>query len=204
MIKNALFAIGIPTLNRADLLNPTLEKYVLSLFPNTEIFICDNGDQQLMIDENIAVLKQFENLYVSGSWNELCRLIFLHYDYCLMLNDDICLSAKESQVNQLIEENPTVGFFNSYWQWSSYLLSAKTFKEIGPFDEELRIWFNDNDYEYRMKKAGVNMLATSVLNPVNFVKDGTVSKNPVLHRQFELDRQAYIRKHGAGPGSELF
>lgn len=204
MITNDTFAIAIPTLNRHDLLNPTLQKYVSELFPTTWICVCDNGNQPLYKHENITILKQYDNLFVSGSWNELCKTVFLNYDYCLMLNDDICINAAEKEITQLIEEESSVDFFNSYFQWSSFLLPKKTYQQIGEFDEELRIWFNDNDYEYRMKKERLSIMTSSILNPVEFVKDGTVSENPTLHRQFEIDRQAYIRKHGGGPGNEMY
>ena len=45
------FAIGIPTLNRADLLNPTLKKY-FKQFPNTDIYIIDNGSQSIVSRSN--------------------------------------------------------------------------------------------------------------------------------------------------------
>ncbi len=38
------FAIGIPTLNRWDLLMPTLHLYVAD-FPHTKIYVVDNGNQ---------------------------------------------------------------------------------------------------------------------------------------------------------------
>ena len=38
------FAIGIPTVNRFDLLQPSLESY-LQDFPNIRIYIVDNGKQ---------------------------------------------------------------------------------------------------------------------------------------------------------------
>ena len=41
------FAIGIPTLNRSDLLLPTLIKYVTEDFKDIEIHIIDNGKQDL-------------------------------------------------------------------------------------------------------------------------------------------------------------
>ena len=40
------FAIGIPTLNRSDLLNSALEIYFKNL-PDVKIFIIDNGDQDI-------------------------------------------------------------------------------------------------------------------------------------------------------------
>lgn len=204
MITNTLFCIAIPTYNRADLLNPTLQKYVNKYFPNTWVCICDNGNQPIHKHENITVLKQHQNLFVSASWNELCKTVFLNYDYCLMLNDDICINSNEQQITELIEGHPAVDFFNSFWQWSSFLLPKKTYQRIGEFDENFCVWFNDNDYEYRMKNENLNITTTNILNPIEFVKDGTVSKDPILHRQFELDRQAYIKRHGGGPGNEMY
>jgi glycosyltransferase involved in cell wall biosynthesis len=43
MIKNEL-CILIPTINRADLLNEALEVYE-NCFPNTMIYVLDNGKQ---------------------------------------------------------------------------------------------------------------------------------------------------------------
>jgi len=72
------FAIGIPTLNRADLLLPTLAKYVTEDFKNIEIHIIDNGKQDLsflMIFPNVIVYEQDHNIGVAASWNKLCKII---------------------------------------------------------------------------------------------------------------------------------
>jgi GT2 family glycosyltransferase len=42
----AKFGIGIPTFNRWDLLESSLEKYILD-FPNIDIHILDNGQQNI-------------------------------------------------------------------------------------------------------------------------------------------------------------
>ena len=44
-----MFSIGIPTLNRADLLIPSIEKYIED-FPGVDIHIIDNGNQNLKFD----------------------------------------------------------------------------------------------------------------------------------------------------------
>ena len=97
MKKN--FAIGIPTLNRSDLLNPTLEKY-FKQFPNTDIYIIDNGGQNITSrSNNYNYFNAPENFGVSKSWNYLCDKIFEKHDYALILNDDVYLDLKEEELN---------------------------------------------------------------------------------------------------------
>jgi hypothetical protein len=48
------FAIGIPTLNRADLLVPSLLKYIND-FPGVKIFVLDNGNQD--IESSLQILR---------------------------------------------------------------------------------------------------------------------------------------------------
>ena len=51
--------IGIPTINRADLLNEALANYFED-FKNTEIVICDNGKQEIITRErNFVIYKIF-------------------------------------------------------------------------------------------------------------------------------------------------
>jgi glycosyltransferase involved in cell wall biosynthesis len=47
--------IGIPTINRADLLNDALSNYFED-FKNTEIVICDNGKQEIITREKKITL----------------------------------------------------------------------------------------------------------------------------------------------------
>ena len=71
MNQNFKIIIGIPTLNRADLLNEALEKYFED-FKDTEIFIVDNGKQNIITrEEKFAIYKPEENLGVAKSWNTI-------------------------------------------------------------------------------------------------------------------------------------
>ena len=97
------FAIGIPTLNRADLLNPTLKKY-FKQFPNTDIYIIDNGSQSIVSrSNNYNCFNAPENFGVSKSWNILCDTIFEEHEYALILNDDIYLDLNEEELNSFFE-----------------------------------------------------------------------------------------------------
>mgnify|MGYP001579456903 CR=1 FL=1 len=105
--QQTTFAIGIPTINRADLLQETLEKMQHD-FPNTAIYIFDNGVQDFdwskFTNKNIFMTVSPENLGVSGSWNRLAAMCFHGLpggftkgcEYALLLNDDIYSGKKES------------------------------------------------------------------------------------------------------------
>lgn len=204
MITNTLFAIAIPTYNRADLLNPNLIAYT-ELFPFINIFVVDNGAQRLVKHRNIIVLEQLQNQFVSRSWNILCDAVFGEgIPYCLMLNDDIDFRGNEEKITELIEDNPGIDFFNSFYDWSSFILPEKTYKEIGAFDENMSCYFSDDDYNYRMKEKEADIMMTTLLNPAVFRRSQTIEKDPLLNVRFELDRQAYIKKHGGGVGSEQY
>jgi len=85
------FQIGIPTLNRIDLLYPALKMYALKDF-KSHIHIIDNGNEQFSDKEminNVSVLNMKKNIGVAASWNMLCNRIFKVSDYALILNDDI-------------------------------------------------------------------------------------------------------------------
>jgi glycosyltransferase involved in cell wall biosynthesis len=57
--------IGIPTINRADLLNEALANYFED-FKDTEIVICDNGKQDIITRErNFVLYRPEQNLGVS-------------------------------------------------------------------------------------------------------------------------------------------
>ena len=63
------FGIGIPTLNRYDLLLPALHFYALNDFPDTHIHIIDNGDQGIENKYGSKVTihnKKDEQLSVAG------------------------------------------------------------------------------------------------------------------------------------------
>jgi GT2 family glycosyltransferase len=86
------FAICIPTYNRADLLIPALMYYAVD-FPNTDIFIWDNGDnlRKVFDYKSINSIRKITNnnkckwiigrghsvnIGVAGAWNRLLRKVF--------------------------------------------------------------------------------------------------------------------------------
>ena len=201
------FFIGIPTINRADLLNEALKKYVKD-FPTTHIIVFDNGDQDIwQKHENILLIKNTgENLGVAGSWNILLNHGFISNDYALILNDDIYLGRTEDDIQVILElfENDDM-ILGKGVNWSVFLIRKRLVEEIGYFDENIYpAYFEDNDFAYRMYLAGKTKAHTEMLNPRIYRNSMTIQKNPELNHNFEKNRQYYIRKWGGMPSKETF
>ena len=206
MSQETKLIIGIPTINCADLLNDALIKYFED-FQNTEIFIIDNGNQELISREKkFAIYRPESNLNVSGSWNAIMDYANrVDATHVLMLNDDVYLGKTELQIISLIESNQDYGFYNSYYNWCSFILNVKEFNKIGIFDQQyFPNYFNDNDYFYRMQLKETEMFYTHILDPLIYRNSMTIAKDPTLNNRFMEYRQNYINKWGGLPTQETY
>jgi len=197
--------IGIPTINRADLLNEALEKYFED-FKETEIVICDNGNQEIITREkNFVVYRPEKNLGVSGSWNMIIDYADkVNATHVLMLNDDIYLGKSEQEIRHIITLwKPE--FLCTELNWCSFIISLEAYKKTGVFDEKFfPAYFEDNDYFRRMSISGVSMVFNAMLNPVIYRNSMTIAKDQTLNNNFENNRQYYISKWGGQPAQEIF
>jgi GT2 family glycosyltransferase len=197
--------IGIPTINRADLLNEALANYFED-FKNTEIVICDNGKQEIITRErNFVIYRPENNLGVSGSWNMIMDYAEkVKATHVLMLNDDIYLGKSEEEINAIIRLwKPE--FLCTELNWCSFILSVDAYLKVGKFDENFfPAYFEDNDYFRRMLLSDVPMVFNGMLNPAIYRNSMTIQKTPELNNGFEKNRQYYISKWGGQPTQETF
>lgn len=204
---NETFGIGIPTLNRYDLLLPALHFYATHDFPNTRINIIDNGNQGIQNNygSNVRIFEtKEENLSVAGSWNRLCQQIFSESDYALILNDDIYLGRKQFEIELLLHQQ-TSDLFLSTCEWSVFIIPKKTFIKIGSFDESFTpAYYEDNDYMYRLKLAGMRAMTIPFLNPVVYKNSQTLVKDPTISTYVKKNKSRYIAKWGGEPKMEVF
>lgn len=203
MIK---LSIGIPTINRADLLNSALYSY-FDDFPDTEIFIVDNGYQNIQKrDKNFQMFKSTKNLGVAESWNMIIKNGFNKgATHVLILNDDIYLGKKTDEIIKFLEENPDGDFYVTKNHWCAFIITKPCFEKVGLFDNKFYpAYFEDNDYCYRMRLAGMKQIKTEFLNPAIFRNSMTIAKNPELNHNFENNRQYYKVKWGGEPAKETY
>ena len=201
------FAIGIPTINRWDLLKDAIDKYVND-FKDVDIYIIDNGQQDFKktIKNNFVIVHEPEYNYgVAKSWNVLCNTIFEHYNNALILNDDVYLGYGSDVVNKAIE-NSKSGIVQSEKNWSVFLINRNLFDLVGDFDEIFHpAYYEDSDYLYRMKLLGIRQDIDKTLNPHIFRASQTYEKNPELvNEAMRINRERYIEKWGNSPLLEIF
>lgn len=94
--------------------------------------------------------------------------------------------------------------------FSAFALSRECWEMVGEFDELFEpAYFEDNDYHYRMKLAGVKAV---VYPPALFYHYGSRTQNEanetglpcVSGGMFENSRALYVKKWGGVPGEEKF
>lgn len=201
------FCILIPTINRKDLLMGALDWYLKNL-PETEIIVLDNGKQGIVSGHpNLKVFEPIKPKGVAASWNWLIRrAIHRGYRYFLILNDDVILQRSQSEIQGLLEKHGNNSFIRpqAIYNWSAYILNADIFKKVGEFDESFqKCFFEDNDYEYRMQLAGINIKYDETLNPQVYLNSQSTLKDPLLG-DFIANREYYINKWGGEPTKETY
>jgi len=208
------FAIGIPTINRWDLLKPSLEKYLIN-FPNTEIIILDNGKQDITIKQkNFHFVRTTNPLGVAASWNYLCKCIFNEpaftwclkpHDYAIILNDDIFIDFSQMSMHGFLMRNQGNAFYMSEHGFCSFILPKTTWQKIGEFDVNFKgAYFEDKDYERRLKLAGMEIFRHKFLNPVELIESSSIAKDPSLNNNFTANHEYYVKKWGGNVGGETF
>jgi GT2 family glycosyltransferase len=202
---NRLFTIGIPTINRYDLLRPTLQLY-LKDFPNTKIIVVDNGRQPCDVQHpNIIYLQQEKNIGVAASWNLISKRSFglEHASYTLFLNDDVYYGRKEDQVKEFLAKNKRDFYKSLHDDWCVFVLPASTWKKVGAFDTNFYpAYFEDRDYRYRMRRMGMSCMENVFFNPLLHRNSMSSEKDRSLLAAFEKNKQYYIQKWGGEPGHE--
>jgi len=204
------YCILIPTINRKDLLERALRVYA-EIYPDIDIWIVDNGHQQINdnLHPNCRVAKELVNIGVAGSWNQLIRIaVNKGYTEFIILNDDVILKTPVAELEAIIESGSENTFHvcRPFYNWSAFILRKKIVEKVGFFDTKFeKCFFEDNDYHYRMKLAGVEIRYEDKLNPDNdtYVNSGSTQVNPLLG-DYVANKAYYIQKWGGEPTQETY
>lgn len=202
------FCILIPTINRADLLLEALPVYK-EIYPTTQIYVLDNGNQGIpQISDNINILipvPRFQG--VAASWNMLIDYaIHNGQKNFLVLNDDIILKAGEGLISEIIARWGENTFHRPrpFYNWSAFIFNKKIYEQVGGFDENFKkAFFEDNDYEYRMKCKNITIRYEDALNAEVYRNSMTIQKDPLLG-DYVANRDYYLKKWGGLPNEETY
>jgi glycosyltransferase involved in cell wall biosynthesis len=212
--------VGIPTINRKDLLIESLADLSTNMGIDIhKLIIIDNGKQSIsdivphLLKGITDVHTQEKNLGVSGSWNKIIKEAYFSdspADHLLIINDDVVLGKTFEDIIKVTEDNPGYTMLNCTYYWSSFLITRECVDEVGFFDAKFfPAYFEDNDYARRHSLLwGGNKIKTRRetpgLDPVVKRNSSTIRQNPSLNSGFGKNANYYRKKWGGSLGHEKF
>lgn len=150
-----------------------------------------------------------KNFGVSNSWNYMIEYAIAanpELTHFLILNDDIVFDTeKYADIESIIQESGSDKFIEpERGNWCCFILPKIIYANVGLFDGEFYpAYFEDNDYDIRMKLAGHEKIRHIGLNPKIFRNSQTIAKEPTVN-QFQKNMDYYIKKWGGMPHNEKF
>lgn len=207
------FAIGIPTINRWDLLAEYIHRYAEENFKHIFIYILDNGIQGIAnyVKEfsNVILFQPTEPVGVAASWNMLLKIIYHEHTHGLILNDDIYLNKGTADILSLcyqsVERKCEEKFILSQKGFCAFLLPKIVYKIIGGFDENFKgAYFEDKDYERRLRLSKMDIVKTAALNPMVYHESSSIGKDPKLNDNYKANWEYYQKKWGGHVGGEQY
>lgn len=205
-----MVTIGIPVLNRYDLLPKAIDSAMRGSVVPDRILIVDNGGNCDIVSSFIDVHKPGCNLGVAGAWNYIVKNTTEHR---IIINDDIefCPDTVEKMLMRLDEGHEFVWTCRPFGEvngFSCFALKDSLVSKIGYFDEGISpgyAYFEDNDYHRRMELAGViekDSEAEAIHAHSATLGGFTPEQMGQHHIRFALAQQNYVRKWGGMPHHE--
>ncbi len=198
--------IGIPTLNRYDLLKEALDVY-REIYQGVDFIILDNGHQNIKKEEWFNIIETDYNYGVSKSWNTLINELQKRgCTHQLIFNDDIIFDKNIKQILEFIKNKP-YSFYRGeeFSSFSAFLINNKILEIVGIFDIIFYpAYYEDNDYTFRMQLANIDIIKHPFFNPMKFSYGNTSKKYPELYRLTGESEQKYQIKWGANPNKEIY
>lgn len=210
-----MLTLGIPVLNRYDLLKISIESAERGNLKPAKYLIIDNGGKfqydefYTSLGDRLEIKSYGENLGVAGSWNKICENTS---DIRIICNDDVVFF--EDTIQNLVrkfDENMVVfpaGIIAAN-AFSCFIIPDNVLKLVGYFDARISpgyAYFEDNDYHRRMILKNISLIGVSDCmlehSPSSTLKNFTSSQEREHHRRFKIAQDNYKRKWGGLPGHE--
>lgn len=195
--------LGVPVLNRPDLLYAMLNSTNVEI---ERVVIVDNGDVVPEItNKNVRIIQPGHNLGVAASWNLIIKSTPVS-PWWLFSNSDIEFAGDDlSRIAEYMNGGGEAAVLGTY---SVLAVSALTMEKVGWFDENFApAYFEDNDFDYRCRLAGVEVAAL----PCSYVHhiSSTIRSSPSYKTQndlgtFPANGLYYMDKWGGLPTDEKF
>jgi hypothetical protein len=199
------YLVGIPFVNREDLLKRALNSIPPKCWHDEAILILDNSanphrSQIRYVPAVPLTFAQSMNFFRRQALERECDvLIFMHNDACC--EPSVFERLLERATNRAIHWGV---IFTNYDALAAFNMAAM--KQVGEWDTNLPQYFSDNDYYRRMRLAG--WLTEDSGFPVEHTASQTINSDPerafLNGVTFPLYREYYRKKWGGDGGQETF
>ncbi len=183
-MKPTDYSIGVVTYHaRFDEYLKPLIANLARIFPDREILCVLNGhpEQTLQIrylNKTTEFLSQFPNVRylaqatfqpLTRSWNQL--IILSRTEKVAIISDDVFVGdVFREGLEQCIDKHDTLFLINR--TWCHFVTTKETVRKVGWFEERFPgIGWEDNDYMFRMKIAGITCPSEKILGILNLSTD---------------------------------
>jgi len=201
--------LGIPTLNRYDLLEKLIASAEQGTVRPTEYFIIDNGGEYLplkdgRLPEKLLIQRPGRNIGVAASWNRILRYAYERGEAVVISNDDVVLSPGAFEEIVRLLGTGDFGVVNGLG-WALFGQTPLCTEKVGFYDEEFfPAYYEDCDYDVRLKRAGVARVEiSSKVEHLSWSTSRAIGSNPE-HAWLERNLDYFCRKWGGPPGAETF
>lgn len=207
-LPDAGFVVGIPTLNRFDLLPRSIDAILAGSVVPAAIYIVDNsgGKWEGHSSPLVKTIVPQYNLGCSRSWNLLMQLT---QPFPMVVSSDD-LEVGHNTLERMLACDADLVAASAGAAMMAFLIRHPAWVKVGKFDESIYpIYHEDNDYVRRAYLAGVSMGCP----PSDGFRDhGPSATKRSLNgtevyewnHSFNLCRAYYLRKWGGVPHHELY
>lgn len=193
------FVVGIPTLNRYELLDQCIESVFNSSVTPEKVLVIDNGGSYQAKRAGVEVIKPARNLGVAASWNLIHKLTKPRE--LIILNDD--LRVGRDVLEKLLDSSAPVAVAAG---WSAFRQKESVWETVGEYDERFPAYYEDNDYSYRLKLAGLphEEISHGGLEHTGSatLKSFTPEQKHLFDEKHGQSKRYYLEKWGGLPGEE--
>jgi GT2 family glycosyltransferase len=167
------------------------------------------------------------NLGVSAGWNWSVNYLFsgnglARCEHVLVVGNDTILAPWTYSALLSVEmpfvtgvdigmnplpDKPDILPLSPHPDFSCFLIRRECWEKVGPFDENMVMYSQDQDYHIRAHHAGIQLWKASV--PYQHERSSTLNRAPqeernAIHLRANLDRAELRRKWGVPAGGPLY
>ncbi len=201
-----MYCIGIPVLNRIDLLAEAIRTLHV---PAPVIVVNNNPRLRNEVDAlGVEALHQSRNIGYSGSWNLLAKTAFERgFRYLLITANDVRHSPGVIESAIRFADSAQEHVLWKLSHLNSCLINRRSAEQVGEMDENLYpAYFEDDDWLYRVKVSGNTAVDVPLTGPIEHLGSQTTKSDERYMRAsqetFVWNREYYRKKWGGWPGLE--